>query len=120
MPIASESPSSDIVLSVNPQAHTAMNAASVDTGSASPVITVERQLFRKRKTTRTVSNAPSMSASSTLRTELRTRSPASFTIASFTPAGSVRWIATTCALMSSATRAVLVPLVLVMSSPMPG
>ena len=49
MPIASESPRSDIVLSVKPQAHTAMNAASVDTGSARPVITVERQLIEEQE-----------------------------------------------------------------------
>ena len=60
-----------------------------DTGSARPVITVERQELRKRNTTSTVSSAPSISASSTLRTELRTRSPASRTTSSLTPGGSV-------------------------------
>ena len=43
-------------------------------------MTVERHEFRKRNTTSTVSSAPSISASSTLRTELRTRTPASRTI----------------------------------------
>ena len=62
---------------------------STDTGSARPVITVERHEFRNRKTTSTVSSAPSTSASSTLRTELRTRSPASRTISSRVPGGSV-------------------------------
>src|SRR6185437_12871160 len=46
MPIARERPSSDMVLSVNPNAHTAMNDASTETGSASPVITVERHELR--------------------------------------------------------------------------
>ena len=89
MPIASERPSSDIVFSVNPNAHTATNDASTDTGSARPVITVERHEFRKRKTTSTVSSAPSISASSTLRTAWLTRSPAFCTSANVTPGGSV-------------------------------
>ena len=95
MPIASDSPSSDIVLSVKPNAHTAMNEASTDTGSASPVITVERHEFRNRNTTSTVSSAPSMSASSTLRTAWLTRSPAFCTSANFTPGGSVFWSSAT-------------------------
>ena len=66
MPIASDSPRSDIVLSVKPNAHTATNDASTDTGSASPVMTVERHEFRNRNTTATVSAAPSSSASCTL------------------------------------------------------
>ena len=74
--MASERPSSDMVLSVKPNAHTAMKEESTETGSARPVITVERQELRKRKTTNTVRSAPSISASSTLRTESRTRSPA--------------------------------------------
>ena len=84
--MASDRPSSDIVLSVKPKAQTAMKEASTETGSARPVITVERQELRKRKTTSTVSSAPSISASSTLRTELRTRSPASRTTAASPPA----------------------------------
>ena len=43
MPIASERPSSDIMLRVKPNAATAMNDASTETGSARPVMTVERQ-----------------------------------------------------------------------------
>ena len=69
MPIASDRPSSDMVLSVKPNAQTAMNAASTEIGSARPVITVERHELRKRNTTSTVSSAPSINASSTLRTE---------------------------------------------------
>ena len=55
--------------SVKPNAHTAMNDASTETGSARPVMTVERHEFRNRNTTSTVSSAPSISASSTFRTE---------------------------------------------------
>ena len=63
IPIASERPSSDIVFNVKPKAHTAMKEASTLTGSARPVMTVERQELRKRNTTSTVSSAPSISAS---------------------------------------------------------
>jgi hypothetical protein len=38
-----------------------MNDAITDTGSARPVMTVERHDFRKMKTTRIVSSAPSKS-----------------------------------------------------------
>ena len=117
MPMASDSPSSDMVLRVKPQAQTAMKAESTDTGSARPVITVERQELRNTKTTSTVSSAPSISASSTLRTELRTRSPASRTTDSFTPGGRVGWIFAIAAFTASETVVVLAPLDLVMSMP---
>ena len=58
---------------VKPNAHTAMNDASTETGSARPVMTVERHELRKRNTTSTVSSAPSISASCTLRTACFTR-----------------------------------------------
>ena len=58
-------PSSDMVFSVKPKSHSGTNDASTDTGSASPVMTVERHELRKRKTTSTVRIAPSTSASST-------------------------------------------------------
>ena len=64
--MASDRPSSDIVFSVKPNAQTATNEASTETGSARPVITVERHELRNRNTTSTVSAAPSISASSTL------------------------------------------------------
>ena len=89
MPIASDRPSSDIVSSLNPSAHTAMKLASTEIGSATPVITVDRHEFRNRNTTSTVSAAPSKSASSTLRTAWSTRSPESFTRSNFVPLGSV-------------------------------
>ena len=68
--MASDRPSSDIVFSVKPKAHTAMNEASTETGSARPVMTVERHELRNRNTTSTVSSAPSISASCTSATEL--------------------------------------------------
>ena len=56
-----------------------MNDASTDTGSARPVMTVERHELRNRNTTSTVSTAPSISAFWTFRTEAATRAPASRT-----------------------------------------
>ena len=77
MPIASDSPSSDMVSSLKPNAHTAMKLASTETGNASPVITVERQLFRKTNTTSTVSSAPSSNVFCTSHTARAVRRPAS-------------------------------------------
>ena len=107
MPIASERPSSDIVSSRKPSAHTAMNDASTEIGSAMPVITVERHELRNRKTTSTVSSAPSMSASCTLRTELRTSLPLFFTTSIVVPAGSVGFRPSMRARISSLTVVVL-------------
>ena len=107
IPIASERPSSDIVLSVNPNAHTAMNDASTDTGSASPVMTVDLHEFRKTKTTSTVNSAPINNASSTFFTEFSTRTPESLTMSIFTPAGSVFWISATFARTFALTSVVL-------------
>ena len=86
--MASESPRSDIVLSVKPNAQTLMNAASTETGSARPVMTVERQELRKKNTTSTVRSAPSTSVVCTSFTERRTRWPASCTTWSFAAFGS--------------------------------
>ncbi len=107
--MASDSPSSDMVLSVKPYAHTATKLASTDTGSARPVMTVERHEFRNRNTTSTVSSAPSSSVSWTLETELSTRSPAFCTTRNSTPAGSVpaRWISRTRSSTCSETAVVL-------------
>ncbi len=88
MPIASDSPKSDMVFKVKPNTQTLTNEASTLTGSASPVMTVDRQELRNRNTTSTVSSAPWTSASSTLRTARRTRVPASRTISSRASAGS--------------------------------
>ena len=89
--MASDRPSRLIVLRVKPKAQTAMNDASTLTGSARPVITVERQELRNRKTTSTVSAAPSIRVCSTLLTALPTRLPASWTISSLAPGGRV-WL----------------------------
>ena len=93
--MASDRPSSDIVSSVKPKAHTATNEAITETGSARPVMTVERHEFRNRNTTSTVSAAPSSSAHCTSATELATRGPASRAVISSTPAGSVFRISST-------------------------
>jgi len=106
MPIASDRPSSDIVLSVKPNHHTAMKLASTETGSASPVMTVDRHELRNRNTTSTVSTAPSISVHCTFETLAFTRLPASLTISSFTPAGSVRRISSTLARSRSLTAVV--------------
>jgi hypothetical protein len=97
MPMASDSPSSDMVFSVKPYAHTATKLASTDTGSARPVMTVERHELRNRNTTSTVSRAPSISVVWTLETELSTRSPAFCTTRNSTPWGRVPapWISFT-------------------------
>src|SRR5688500_19510412 len=87
IPIESESPSSDIVLSVKPNTHTATKLASTDTGSARPVITVERHELRNRNTTNTVRSAPTSSDSSTFATEFRTRSPRFLMTSIVVPAG---------------------------------
>jgi hypothetical protein len=51
---------------------------------------VERHELRNRNTTTTVSAAPSINACCTPATESATRTPASVTTRSVTPAGSVR------------------------------
>ena len=95
------------MLSVNPNASSGTNDASTLTGSARPVITVERHELRNRNTTSTVSTAPSISASSTLRTASSTRVPASRTTSSLVPAGRRFWISAARALMRSLTSVVL-------------
>ena len=117
IPIASDRPRRDIVFSVKPKIASGTNDVSTDTGSARPVITVDRQELRNRNTTRTVSNAPSTNASSTLRTEWRTRSPASRTTSSLVPAGSVFCSCAMRALTRSATAVVLYSRDLTMSNP---
>ncbi len=85
--MASDRPSRDITLSVNPNAQTAMNEARTETGRASPVMTVDRQEFKKTKTTRTVRIAPSISALPTSQTDCRTRVALFLTTSSDTPSG---------------------------------
>src|ERR1700681_686543 len=107
IPIASDSPRSDIVFSVNPNAHTAMNDAITDTGRAKPVMTVDLQELRNTNTTSTVSRAPMRRASSTLFTDAFTRRPESFTTSILTPGGSVFWISATFARTFALTSVVL-------------
>ncbi len=107
MPIASESPSSDIVSSLKPSTQTAMNDAITETGRARPVMTVERHELRKRKTTSTVRNAPSTSVSCTLVTECSTFTPEFFTTSIVVPGGSVFRICSTRARICDATSVVL-------------
>ncbi len=92
-----------MVLSVKPNTQTLMKAASTETGSARPVMTVERHELRNRKTTSTVRSAPSKSVTSTSSTERRTRSPASCTTSRRAPRGSRAPSAFARALTSSAT-----------------
>ena len=96
-----------MVLSVKPNAQTAMNDASTDTGSARPVITVERHELRNRKTTSTVSAAPSMSASCTFDTLRSTRSPLFCTTSMVVPVGRVSLMRSTAASTFSLTSVVL-------------
>ncbi len=115
--MASDNPSSDIVSSLKPMAHTAMNDATTDTGSASPVMTVDRHEFRNRNTTSTVSSAPSSSASSTFFTAAVTRTPESLTTSIRVPEGSVFSIRATCSRILSLTSVVLYPWAFLMSMP---
>jgi len=116
--MASDSPSSDIVLSVKPKAHTATKLASTDTGRASPVMTVERHELRNRNTTSTVSTAPSMRALCTLFTELVTRCPLFLITASVAPCCAMTFSRVpTFARIASATAVVLYPLVFLISMP---
>jgi len=116
-PIESERPRRDIVLSVNPKAQTAMNAASTLTGRARPVMTVDRHELRNRNTTSTVSTAPSMRASCTFRTAWATRTPASCTTSSLAPLGRRCCSVSIRALSPSLTWVVLYPLALSTSMP---
>ncbi len=84
-----------------------MKAASRLTGSVSPVITVERHELRKRKTTRTVRNAPSRSALWTFSTDCSTRTPEFCTTRSSTPSGSEPRSASTRSSTALATAVVL-------------
>ncbi len=88
-PIASDRPSSVMKLSVNPHAHTAMNAATAEVGSERAVISVERQEFRNAYTTKIVSAAPKTSASTTLLRLLSASRRRPRSISSFVPLGSV-------------------------------
>ena len=47
-PIANDSASSVMVFTVNPNSHMTKKAEMIETGSVRPVMTVDRQEFRKR------------------------------------------------------------------------
>ncbi len=70
-PMASDRPISVRMFSVKPRAFMTMKVLITDTGSASPVITVLRQLLRKMKTMKTVSRPPSNRVTFTSSTESR-------------------------------------------------
>lgn len=84
-----------------------MNDASTEIGSATPVMMVDRHEFRNRKTTSTVSAAPSTSARCTSPTERPTRTPASRTTLNWTSGGSVARIPSSASRTLSATLVVL-------------
>ena len=88
MPTDSDSAISVIMLMVKPNAAMTMKVPISAIGSVRPVITVERQEFRNRKTMATVSRPPSISVCCTLSTEFRMPREPSRTISSFTPGGS--------------------------------
>ena len=117
IPIASERPSSDIVLSVNPHAYTATKLATTETGSAIPVMTVERHELRNRNTTSTVSSAPSISVPCTFETLAVTRSPESLSTVSVMFFGSVCRSFSTFSITFDVTSVVLYPLDRVTSRP---
>ena len=94
-PIASESPSNVMKLSVNPQAHTAINAAITEVGKASAVISVERHELRNAYTTKIVSTAPNNSASITFVKLLCAFLPPSCVTSSVVPFGNVLLISST-------------------------
>jgi hypothetical protein len=75
-------------------------------GSVRPVMTVERQLFRNRKTMSTVSTAPSISVRCTLATETRIERELSRLTSTFTPGG-VRALASSSAFISPSTTAMV-------------
>ena len=88
MPMASERPISVSTFSVKPKNRIAMNAATTEIGSVSPVITVDRQEFRKRKTMKTVRRPPRTSVTWTSSIDSRMKVESSRTTCSATPGGS--------------------------------
>jgi hypothetical protein len=79
-PMASESPISVSTFSVKFSPRITMNVLITDTGSARPVMTVLRQLFRNRNTISTVSRPPSSSVTCTSSTESRMKIERSTTV----------------------------------------
>ncbi len=86
-----------------------MHAAMIDTGRVSPVITVERQEFKKVKTTSTVRKAPIKIVDCTSSTESRIQIELSRTTESVTPSGRRAFSSSTRSRTASATSTVLAP-----------
>ena len=76
-----------IILIVKPKACMNKKVPMMEIGSVSPVMTVERQELRNKKTISTVRKAPSISVRRTLSTATRMGREASSTGSSVTPAG---------------------------------
>ncbi|MCC2675303.1 MAG: hypothetical protein K0R58_2250 [Ramlibacter sp.] len=87
-PTQSDSAISVTMLMEKPKAYMNRKVPISAMGSVSPVMTVERQELRKRKTISTVRMAPSISVRRTFSTETRIGREASVTDSSFRPAGS--------------------------------
>ncbi|MCC2635968.1 MAG: hypothetical protein K0S48_3854, partial [Ramlibacter sp.] len=87
-PTHSDSAISVIMLIVKPKAYMNRKVPISAMGSVRPVMTVERQELRNRKTMSTVSAAPSMRVRRTFSTDTRIGREASLTCSSFSPAGS--------------------------------
>ena len=87
-PIASERAISVSMFSVMLRKYMTMNAEMTEMGSVRPVMTVDRQELRNRKTMNTVSRAPSTSVIWTSATASRMKFEVSRTIWISTPAGS--------------------------------
>ena len=74
-------------LRVKPKARIAMKPATIEIGSVTPVITVERQELRNRKTIRTVSMPPISIVVFTSSIDSRMKVESSLMIERLTPAG---------------------------------
>ena len=115
-PMASERAISVIVFSVIPMKFITMNEETTEIGSVRPVMTVERQELRKRKTISTVRSAPMTIVSCTSRTESRIGPEESRTTAIVVPCGSSPRIVSTSLKTRSTTATVLAPDCLITSS----
>ena len=93
-------------LMVKPKAYMNRKVPISAIGSVSPVMTVERQLFRNRKTISTVSAAPSNSVRLTLATETRMARELSRLTSILTPGG-VTVLASSSAFISPSTTAMV-------------
>jgi hypothetical protein len=109
MPMASDRPIRVITLRVKPKRRMTVKAAITEMGRVRPVMTVERQEFRKMKTMSTVRMPPRTMVRFTSWMESRMKFESSRTICSDTPGGISVWSLPIAALMPSATATVLAP-----------